>query len=218
MQILPTQSHQHIVASTQILGNFNRSNNFDQNHGDIDKINIISNYNDTNTTNSIINFIDRISKIETYQKTINTQISALDKIDTTLKNNNASIGVANLFLEDITTNIQALYEDMNDQENQFSKSYSYFDGIKGSLPMNFENIKKTAKESQEYFKEINNSLQNKHSDLVSSIRDMLNKQKQQLQTNIVFSEKTSVKDDLNNLYGDFTQVQQSSINSKKLLY
>lgn len=218
MQILPTQSHQHIVTSTQILGNFNRSNNFDQNHGDIDKINIISNYNDTNTTNSIINFIDRISKIETYQKTINTQISALDKIDTTLKNNNASIGVANLFLEDITTNIQALYEDMNDQENQFPKSYSYFDGIKGSLPMNFENIKKTAKESQEYLKEINNSLQNKHSDLVSSIRDMLNKQKQQLQTNIVFSEKTSVKDDLNNLYGDFTQVQQSSINSKKLLY
>ena len=215
MQIFSIQNHQQIVPTEHTSNDLNRSDTFNQNQGDIDKVNITSAYSNTNTTNSIINSIDQISQLESYQKTVNTQITALDKVHSTLRDNNASIDVANMFLDDITTNVQDLYEDL---EDQFPKSYSYFDGIKGSLPMDFENIKKTTYEAQERLKDLDNSLQNKKTEVIHSVQSMIVKQKQQLNGDFTYSDTTSIKDDLTNLDGDFVQIQHNSTNGAKLLY
>jgi response regulator of citrate/malate metabolism len=155
--------------------------------------------------------MEKIRGIQLAQKTISTQINALSKLSDIIKTNpqNSIIYThSNKILEDTAINFKTIADSINEfiQKDTLAQSHTYFDGIIGAIPLDYEDLQKEVDNSKQKYEKVNEHLTEVKKSISNATIEQIRANIKQKEANLTFENSI-----LKNFSTGFTSTQSNNI-------
>ena len=173
------------------------------------------------TGTMVMQNIEKIAQIQSTQKEITIQNNNLDKIDRSLRSGGSTY-IANNLLEDMSINFKSnISPNLKDNisEDMVEKSLSYFDGLEGAMPLEYDEIKEEINNISSLYSDLNNSLETSLNTTINSTHNILTKKQQENPLTIDFEKESQnfTKENLPEINTTVIETTNISYSTSKLL-